>query len=256
MGGDSGAYADERGAVSRQLTGRRRVKDARARTVARSKGSTERSLMGIHIGFIAATATRAALRKAFCETWPTVAVVASDEEFPDADALRRWRELQERLGAVGKRPGEVLVFRQHARWATIEDPSYDFASDEAGLQKLSGSLRTRVVSFVVETAGGSASFWCFEHGKLRRKIVADDAPVETAGAPLTEEAGLPIHSFYMNEVEALWSALGLTPSDWLAGFSDCEAVRIVSTGAVATGERATAVGVEGSGSARPWWKFW
>lgn len=211
--------------------------------------------MGIHIGFIAANATRAELRQAFSEIWPTFAVVASEEAFRDADAVRQWREVQETVGAAGRRRGEVLVFRQHGCWATMENPSYAFAEDEEGVRKLSATLRTRVVSFVVETAGGSAFFWCFDDGKLRRKIFENDAPVETGGEPLAEEAGLPADRFYMNEVEALWNALGLTPSEWLASSADCEAIHVVAR-TTSTGGAAAAACADRRAATRPWWKFW
>lgn len=211
--------------------------------------------MGIHIAFIAATATRAQLRQAFSATWPTFAVVASEDVFLDADAVRQWREVQEAAGALRSRRGEVLVFRQHGRWATIEDPSYAFAEDEEGVRKLSATLGTRVVAFVVETAGGCASFCCFDDGKLRRNIFENDAPVETDGEPLPEEAGLAADRFYMDEVEALWNALGLKPNEWLATSVDCEAICVIG-GAPSAGGAAPADAAECGTSGRPWWKFW
>jgi hypothetical protein len=84
-----------------------------------------------------------------------------------------------------------------------------------------------VVSFVVETAGGCAFFWCFDGGKLRRHISNNDTAVSMKGDPLPEEAGIDIGNYYMDEAEALWQALGLSPFQEMPTTVGCQAICVV-----------------------------
>src|SRR3990172_1007268 len=128
--------------------------------------------MGMHIGLVAAKTSVARLRKAFSRAWPRFEIVASEENLPDANAMWAWKESQEQFVSAADwtkdNPGrEVYVFWQDGPWAIMMDESYTLASDEEGLRILSTQIGT-VLSFVVETAAGSAEFSCFANGPLLR----------------------------------------------------------------------------------------
>src|ERR1022692_3234048 len=162
--------------------------------------------MGMHIGLIAAKASVAQFRMAFSHAWTKFEIVASNDNFHDANALWAWKKSHEQFVSAAKwtkdDPGrEVYAFWRDGPWAIMTDESYTLASDEESLKILSDALGT-VLSFVVETAGGCAFFWCFENGKLRRKISNADADITTEGDCLPQEAGIDISNYYMEETEA------------------------------------------------------
>jgi hypothetical protein len=169
--------------------------------------------MGMHVGMIAAKVTAHRLRGEFLRLYPEYERVAEEESFPNWDAAWTWQKDHEEFVSAAdwtpSNPGRsVYIFWQEGPWAVMSDPSYVHAMDQENLSALSASLGT-VLSLVVETAGGCASFGCFEGGRLRRWIDYSDGKAALSGEPLPEEAGIDVSHFYMDEAEAIWKAFGL-----------------------------------------------
>jgi hypothetical protein len=220
--------------------------------------------MGMHFGLLAAKAPLSQFRNYFSEVWPQLEIAASADRFSDADAIWSWKSAHEEFVPAAnwskEGPGaEVYVFCQDGPWAVLMDFSYVLAGDEDALEKLSAQFGT-VVSFVVETAGGCAYFWCYESGQLRRMIQSVDGEIASSGTPLPEESGIDGRHYYMDETEKLMRALG---------FSAVEELPVVSTAvAISTIDRtdygqvlANLAGKKPSNTkpseaVKSWWKFW
>ena len=229
--------------------------------------------MGMHIGLIAARTSATRFREAFSRTWRRFEVVESVEHLADADEIENWRESHEQFVSAANwsrdNPGrEVYAFWQDGPWAVMMDGSYTLATDEAALRSLSNEFGT-AVSFVVETAGGCADFWCFEQGDLRRRISNADGKVTTAGDPLPQEAGIDTAHYYMDETEALWKAFGLSPIYDNPTSHECQAVCVIDRtdyGGIADDpSRQPSSGVQTAREVpsvkrpspkRSWWKLW
>jgi hypothetical protein len=187
--------------------------------------------MGMHIGLVAAKTSVAQFREVFSRTWTKFETVAYDDKLPDANAMWAWKASHEKFVSAADwtkdNPGrEVYVFWQDGPWAIMMDPSYTLASDEEGLKNLSTLIGT-VVSFVVETAGGCAFFWCFEDGSLRRKIIDNDTDVSTEGKPLPEEAGIDTSNYDEVGAESLWKAFGISSYEDMPTSVGCQAICVI-----------------------------
>jgi len=185
----------------------------------------------MHIGLIAVKTSVAKFRDSFNRTWPQFETVASASNFPDASAVWDWKESHEEFASAAKwskeNPGKsVYLFWTDGLWTIMMDPDYCLASDEEGLRRLSTQLGT-VLSFVVETAGGSAFFWCFQGGKLLRMISNSDGDISMDGEPLPEEIGIDVNNYYMDETKSLWKAFGLSPYEVMESSEGCEAICVV-----------------------------
>jgi len=187
--------------------------------------------MGMHIGLVATEGSVAKFRDAFSKTWTKFEIVDAIDNLPDANAMWAWKESNEKFVSAANwtkdNPGkEVFLFWQDGPWAVMMDPSYTLASDEDGLKHLS-TLVDKVLSFIVETAGGCAEFSCFENGCLVRKISHYDAGVSTEGKPLPEETGIVVSNYYMEETEALLKAFGLSIYEEMPGSEGCQAICVI-----------------------------
>jgi hypothetical protein len=188
-------------------------------------------IMGMHIGLIAAKCSIAKFRDAFSQTWPQLEMIESADKFPNPEAVWAWMKANEQFVSAADwskdNPGkQVYVFWPDGDWAMMLDTEYTRACDVKGLKRLSVHLGD-VVSFVVETAGGSAFFWCCQDGKLVRRICYSDGDVSLEGTPLPEESGIDVSNFYMDETEALWKAFGLSPYEAMKSTDKCEAICVV-----------------------------
>jgi hypothetical protein len=186
--------------------------------------------MGMHFGLVAVKAPLARLREVFPEVWNKFEVVASAENFTDLETVWTWMEANEHFVSAAawtkENPGtQSCVFCQDGPWAVLMDPSYTLASDEDALKKLSEHCGI-VLSFVVETAGGCAFFWCYEAGTVRRSIIMPDAEVTFVGEPMPEETGIDVSHYYMEETKALMAAFGLTPIEELPNLATAVAIAV------------------------------
>jgi hypothetical protein len=227
--------------------------------------------MGMHFGLIAARVSVEELRAAFLRTWPEYEVVATGNGFANSDAVWSWMKSHEEFVSSANwtkdNPGKTTyAFWRDGRWAVLLDLTYVLVGDEEKLGALSSQLGT-VVSFCVETAGGSAAFWCYESGRLRRTINYSDGDMTHEGEPLTEEAGIDINCYYMAETEALMRAFGLSSPDEIPLLNECQAVSVIdhtdysylhedSGSQSPESSKGNPVKTPQSPPEKPWWRFW
>lgn len=221
--------------------------------------------MGMHIGIVAARATVADLRTAFEEAWPDWEVVGTTDQFESVEAAWSWMEANEQLVTAadwtrdnaGK---QTCILCQDREWAILIDPTYTLPTDEDALRRLSARLDV-VLSFVVESAGGCAFFWCYTMGELRRSITYSDGEVKSQGDPLPEEAGIDVQRYYMDETEALMRAFGLSPMEQLLVPATAVGMLLVDrtdyshVHQAPNTDHGTATPRARTAS-KPWWKFW
>ncbi|QDU74144.1 hypothetical protein Pan97_11490 [Bremerella volcania] len=187
--------------------------------------------MGMHIGLIVAETSVEALKDAFLAQCPHLEVVATKDDFGSIDDVWAWREANSQFVSAADwskdNPGKtVYLFWQDLTWAMLLDSEYVYASDGDLLARLSQQFN-RTLSFVVESAGGCASFWCYDNGTQLRQINYFDGEVELAGQPLAEEEGIDVNNYYMDETEALWRAFGIDPVKCLQSSKECLAISVI-----------------------------
>ncbi len=221
--------------------------------------------MGMHFGLIAVNAPLSEFRAAFSETWPKLEVTASADGFGSTDDIWSWKSANERFISAKdwtkETPGtEVYILCQNGPWAVLMDFTYVLAGDEAALQKLSSRFGS-TLSFIVETTGGCAYFWCYESGQLRRMIQYANGESKSSGTALPQEKDINVEYYYMDETERLMQAFGL---------SKPENLLVPSTAvAIATADRTDYSQLAGGAASdranfqeispqetTPWWKFW
>lgn len=186
--------------------------------------------MGMHVGLVVAETPVEKLKEAFLAQCPQLELVETKTDFTHVDELWQWKDANEVFVSAAdwshENPGKsVYVFWQDKNWAMMLDPEYVFASDESLLSELSNEFG-QALSFIVESAGGVACFWCYQNGTLRRQISYHDGEMEFAGEPLPQEEGIDVNNYYMDETEALWRAFGLRPHESLNS-RQCVAISVI-----------------------------
>jgi len=229
----------------------------------------------MHFGLIAVKAPLDRFRETFTGVWPRLQLVTSASSFLKRSEIWRWMESNEKFVSAAawtptNRGTQTGLFCQDGPWAIFMDNSHTLVSDEDALKKLSLQFGT-VISFVVETAGGCAYFWCYENGGARRVISNVDGKLDYRGEPLPEEEGIPAGRYYMAETEALISAFGLTPIEGLPVAATTVAVALEDTTDYShlgskmriAPEKALAASSPSASSESPqatprksWWRFW
>lgn len=234
-------------------------------------------LMGMHFGLVAIRGTVSNFKTSFPKVWPKFEITASAEGFADAEAVWSWMKAHEHFVSAAAwtkdNPGSQCAYVcQFGPWTVFMDPSYVLASDEKALKQLS-ELHGIVLSFIIETAGGCAYFWCYESGQLRRAIFNGGEEVRFEGNPLPEESDLDARFYYMQETEALMRAFGLPALEALPVPAETTALALTdrtdygelkknpasgqpaarSTERGPSRDSGTAAGIA---TTKPWWKFW
>jgi hypothetical protein len=229
----------------------------------------------MHFGLVAVKAPLDTFREAFTGVWPRLRLVATATNFLEGSEIWRWMESNEKFVAAAawtptNRGTQTALFCQDGPWAIFMDKSYTLVSDEEALKKLSLRFGT-AISFVVETAGGCALFWCYENGGARRVISSIDGTIDYQGEPLPEEVGIPAGHYYMAETEALISAFGLTPLEDLPVAATTVAValedmtdyspvgskvRVAPETALASSSPSASSENSRATPRKSWWRFW
>jgi hypothetical protein len=211
--------------------------------------------MGMHYGFVAVPSAVEQFVGAFTEVWPKHEP-ASRTTLSSIEGFLSWKNENERFVSARdwtpQNPGiEVYGFVQDGNWAVLLDTSYVLSSDKEALAKLSELFGT-CVSFIIETAGGSASFMSFREGRLIRSIDSTDGKVTTAGNPIPEEAGLRSDGYYMNETEELQRRLGFR------FLGDTPPTEVVAVAIVDRTDYADLFAQHHMREShkKPWWKLW
>ena len=215
----------------------------------------------MHFGIVAVKVDVARLVEAFSSAWPEFELKLS-EQMTGVGTVAEWLQRHEHVVCTkawspDNLPVTTFGFWQDGEWAVMLDPGYVQASDEVALARISADLG-RVLSFVIETAGGVAAFHAFEHGRLAWCIETLEGHVREQGERPPEAAGLPDDHFYMDAIEQLQRAYGLRPLEDVPGelptlgraYIDRTDYSASRTNDVASAPTPPSV------PPRPWWKFW
>lgn len=231
--------------------------------------------MGMHFGLVAIKGSAKDLVAIIPEAWPSWEVSSKADGFASAEDIEAWVKQKERFVPAARwtkeDPGVQCVLAcEQGPWALLVDRSYTLASDQSALTRLS-QIKGTVLSFVVESAGGSAFFWRCESGEIRRSILNTGEDVQSTGSPLPEEAGIDVERYYMAETVSLMKAYGLpSPGELpipetaialaLTDRTDYSALKAKWAAAAKAKEQAAAspgpVGPASGGRSKPWWKLW
>ncbi|HEY4374958.1 MAG TPA: hypothetical protein VGN52_23755 [Burkholderiales bacterium] len=210
--------------------------------------------MGMHLGMLAVKGDVARLIDAAGTVWPHLEAGAKRTGFGSPQEAWDWHKQQEIFvsmkNASPDNPGaDAYFFYQQGSWAVMLDAQYVLAGDTEALQALSGIFGT-ALSFVVESASGTAAFCFCEAGALRREIHNADGEISTEGISLPEEKADFSQKFYMNEVEDLMQAFGLTFDE--NSLLDARAIQFFDKKDYSALLRNRAA----ARPTKPWWKFW
>jgi hypothetical protein len=223
--------------------------------------------MGMHFAVVAVPAGLEEFRRAFAATWPNHEPGRTRTGFTNYQDVWDWSEENKNVVYANdwslKNPGsEVYLFYQDGPWAVMVDPSYVLASDEQGLSSLSSRFG-KTLSIVIETTGGCANFDYYEQGVARRSVQYMDGEMKSEGERLPEERGLDKNTFYMNEVEQLMTAFGLSQIGDESVAPRIQAVELIdrndytrSNAKIMEDLGAKMVSAQEGEPAKPWWKFW
>jgi hypothetical protein len=225
--------------------------------------------MGMHFGILAVPATLADFHAAFRETWPTHEPARTRTGFANWQELWDWAQANEKFVSANDwspdNPGsEVCFFYQDGPWAVMVDPGYALCSGSKALKSLSARFG-KALCVVIETAGGTAFFEYHEKGVARRVVRYVDGDMHTQGARLPEEMGMVEDTFYMDQVEEILRAFGLSQVGDESVAPRIEAIEIVDrtdyrkSSAKAKediGEKMAAVQEQEARAEKPWWRLW
>jgi hypothetical protein len=223
--------------------------------------------MGMHFGLLATRSSPAELKNAFGDVWPDHDVIDSARDFQNAEGFWQWMSDKAEFVSAAEwtreNPGtETYAVWQDGEWTVLLDQSYVLASDEQSLSALSQRFGT-VLSFVVESAGGTAFFSCHEDGKHLRTISFVDGESNFEGEPLPQENGIDVDTYYMDETEALMAAFGLSLPDCFPRLDSTIAFTVVDRTDYGdllrkspSGDEAGEAGSAPPTKKKPWWKFW
>ena len=223
--------------------------------------------MGMHFGLLATRTTSDDLKNAFNDIWPDLEVVESAGGFQSADEFWEW--MTEKAVFVSaadwtkENPGiTTYAIWQDGEWTVLYDQSYVLASASDALSALSQRFG-KTISFVVESAGGSAVFNCYDDGKQLRSIAFYDGDSKLEGDPLPEENGIDVGTYYMDETEALMNAFGLSLPEKFPRLDTTIALAVADRkdyGEFLSKAKGKAKKVwpenECQPEKKPWWKFW
>jgi hypothetical protein len=112
-------------------------------------------------------------------------------------------------------------------------------------------LSRRVGRVAVATTQGTAGFaqlLVFEAGTAIRSITGQDGHTADIGVPLAEEAGVPLETFYLNELDTIWQRLGLSSFLKTSPAGSVVALHVLDRTPLAQRPMES--------TPRPWWKLW
>jgi hypothetical protein len=202
--------------------------------------------------FLAARRELAALQSAVLAAWPTLEVVEPAQEFASWDDAFRWAG--PRCGYLaGAHPNDVKLLFQDGTWSVVADISTCMASDTASLAELSGLVGRLVVASTQGTVG-FAELQVFEAGAAIRSITGNGGRTIESGAPIPEESGVALETFYLDELDTIWQRLGL--SSFLAAGPIGPVVALHVLDRIPLAEGAPAPTQRQAVRRRPWWRLW
>jgi len=201
--------------------------------------------MSFFNAILAARGSREQLREGFFRVWDKIQIVDCSPESASNAELDAW------IAPRSKNPGSrsIVEFWQDDEWAVLWTDSMAYLSDEARLSQLSSELGSVAVGLTQGTSG-TAIFQLHEHGTLEREISTEGGQHTEKGNPIPAEAGIDIaNRFYVEEIERLWIALGM--SSFWRWDRKAPAIALLVLDTEDYGLPAIRPKPK-----RPWWRFW
>ena len=204
--------------------------------------------MSYSYSYVAAKCEVQVLQAALLAAWPALRLEEPAQQFASWDSAYQWA--LPRCGYLqGTHPNDVKLLFRNGAWSVIADISLCMSGDGGSLAALSRGVG-RVVAATTQGTAGFAQLLVFEAGAAIRSITGEAGHTVETGTPLPEEAGVPLGSFYLNELDTIWqrlelpSFLGAEPGGPVVGLHVFDQTSYPQTGATKASAR------------RPWWKFW
>lgn len=169
--------------------------------------------MGMHFGLIVTPANPQEIIDSWKDIFLETEITATHTGFTSENEFSKWMLEKENIvkskdWSTDNLPINTYAIWKDGKWSVILDSSYIMAIDDKILSEISRRFG-KALAFVVESAGGTAVFICYENGELIRKIEYFDGYSNLTGTPLAEEAGINVEQYYMDGTEALLSAFGI-----------------------------------------------
>jgi hypothetical protein len=165
--------------------------------------------MSMSYSLIAFHGVERSFDRRFIDAAKDTAWIAQSPDFDDHDSLLRWAT--PRSYSLGWSPEKdkrrsAIGFYTDGAWLVALDYSMTMI---AWPDQIAAASTGRIVSATTHGSSGVAIFQAFTGGKLIREISSADGEMETKGDRLPEEPP-SYESFYLDEIDALWTRHGLT----------------------------------------------
>jgi hypothetical protein len=211
--------------------------------------------MSFIYSFLAARCELPELQAAMLAAWPSLQVAEPVQAFPSWDEAYQWAT--PRCGYLaGAHPHDVKLLYRDGVWSVISDISTCMAEDTGSLADLSRRVG-RVVVATTQGTVGFAQLQVFEAGAPIRSITGQNDRTTEAGAPLPEEAGVSLATFYLDELDTIWQRLGLSSFLQADPKGEVHALHVLDRTPLAEGvPPPTSAQRPTESRPRPWWKLW
>jgi len=197
--------------------------------------------------YLAARCELPELQAAMLAAWPTLELAEPIQEFASWNDAYQWAGPRSGYLA-GAHPHDVKLLFRDGSWSVIADISACMADDPVSLAQLSRRVG-RVVAATTQGTAGFAQLLVFEAGAAIRSITGEGGRVAETGAPLAEEAGVPLEGFYLDALDTIRGRLGLS------SFLKAEpAGAVVALHVIDRTPYPEAIAP--AFNPRPWWKLW
>jgi hypothetical protein len=211
--------------------------------------------MSFTYSYLAAKCEVHVFREALLAAWPSLELDEPAQQFASWESAYQWAV--PRCGYLqGAHPNDVKLLFRDGAWSVVADISLCMSSDGDSLAELSRRVG-RVVVATTQGTAGFAQLLVFEAGAAIRSITAEAGHTVETGTPLPEEVGIPLETFYLDELDSIWQRMGLS------SFLSAEPAGPVMALQVLDRTPYPEIAAAGASASRPtdarrqpWWKFW
>jgi len=201
--------------------------------------------MSYSYSYLAAKCEIHEFQAALLAAWPALELAEPAQQFASWDTAYEWAV--PRSGYLrGTHPNDVKLLFRDGTWSVVADISLCMSSDGDSLAGLSRRVG-RVVVATTQGTAGFAQLLVFEAGSAIRSITAESGHTVETGTPLPEETGIPLGTFYLNELDNIRQRLGLSSFLRTEPAGPVMALHVVDR---------TPYPEVAQPRRRPWWKFW
>jgi len=164
--------------------------------------------MSFTYSYLAAGCDVHELQAPLLASWPVLELAEPAQEFASWDSA--YQRAVPRCGYLrGTHPEDVKFLFRDGVWSVIANISLCMSGDGDSLAELSRRVG-RVVVATTQGTVGYAQLLVFEAGAAIRSITAEGGHTAETGTPLPEEAGIPLETFYLDELDTVRQRLGLS----------------------------------------------